>query len=181
MVPGYLWARQVLRRLRVWGPCCRQPASSRRSSGFWPPMWWRPEPCTSTNSGTLTGSCCLRGGRYGTWSSGGCFGAWVSPRAFMRCSVGCTWACALRRKMYDPQRVEGTPPSGLRLGVKLLLFFVAFCVQVPGAHFAIMRREACQRECPRAGCLAEYMASRSSFRGGCLAKAFASRRAFVCL
>ena len=115
MVPGYLWARQVLRRLRVWGPCCRQPASSRRSSGFWPPMWWRPEPCTSTNSGTLTGSCCLRGGRYGTWSSGGCFGAWVSPRAFMRCSVGCTWACALRRKMYDPQRVEGTPPSGLLL------------------------------------------------------------------
>ena len=26
-----------------------------------------------------------------------------------------TCACALRRKMYDPQRVEGTPPSGLLL------------------------------------------------------------------
>jgi len=71
--------------------------------------------------------------------------------------------------------------SANRLEVKLLRFFVTFCVQVPGAHFAIMRREACQRECPRAGCLAEYMASRSSFRGGCLTKAFASRRAFVCL
>ena len=92
-----------------------------------------------------------------------------------------TCACALRRKMYDPQGVEGTPPSGLRLGIKLLPFCVAFCVQVPGAHFAIMRREACQRECPRAGCLAEYMASRSSFRGGCLAKTFASRKAFDCL
>ena len=33
----------------------------------------------------------------------------------MRCSVGCTWECALRRKMYDLQRVEGTPPSGLLL------------------------------------------------------------------
>ena len=56
----------------------------------------------------------------------------------MSCSVGCTWACALRRKMYDPQRVEGTSPSGLLLTESIKQHLGSLCQPIPPLEISML-------------------------------------------